>query len=236
MRMGTPRRLVIGLVAGMLLSATAARAQEEKCLRPELEQLLQTVAEKFQEAADKLGLSDDQRAKIREIHAKHVEEYKTLRTERRELPRPPPEGNPAVRRAVFRLDSGEGCVRSCGHPSAVNADLVLTALRLAGRWAAGSDAPPWLLASGGLPLTTGSQPRSTDRQAESQTTGCRIWDIALALFSEVQSNDFATFRGLGVESNRGQGMVRRRRHAASVFRPAACAGRARPRSAGRHGN
>src|SRR6516225_11384632 len=85
MRMGTPRRLVIGLVAGMLLSATAARAQEEKCLRPELEQLLQTVAEKFQEAADKLGLNDDQRAKIREIHAKHVEEYKTLRTERREL-------------------------------------------------------------------------------------------------------------------------------------------------------
>jgi Spy/CpxP family protein refolding chaperone len=77
--------LVIGLVAGMLLSATAARAQEEKCLRPELEQLLQTVAEKFQEAADKLGLNDDQRAKIREIHAKHVEEYKTLRTERREL-------------------------------------------------------------------------------------------------------------------------------------------------------
>jgi Spy/CpxP family protein refolding chaperone len=72
-------------MAGMLFSTTAARADEEKCLRPELEQLLQTVAEKFQEAADKLGLNDDQRAKIREIHAKHVEEYKTLRTERREL-------------------------------------------------------------------------------------------------------------------------------------------------------
>ena len=52
MRTGTPRRLVIGLVAGMLFATTAARAQEEKCLRPELEQLLQTVAEKFQEAAD----------------------------------------------------------------------------------------------------------------------------------------------------------------------------------------
>jgi Spy/CpxP family protein refolding chaperone len=77
--------LVLGLVAGMLLSATAARADEERCLRPELEQLAQTVAERFQEAADKLGLNEEQRAKIREIHAKHVEEYKTLRAERREL-------------------------------------------------------------------------------------------------------------------------------------------------------
>jgi Spy/CpxP family protein refolding chaperone len=77
--------LVIGLMAGMLFSVTVARADEEKCLRPEFEQLIQTVTEKFQEVADKLGLNDDQRAKIREIHAKHVEEYKTLRMERREL-------------------------------------------------------------------------------------------------------------------------------------------------------
>jgi Spy/CpxP family protein refolding chaperone len=77
--------LVLGLVAGTLLSATAALADEEKCLRPEFEQLIQTVTEKFQEVAGQLGLNDDQKAKIREIHAKHVEEYKTLRTERREL-------------------------------------------------------------------------------------------------------------------------------------------------------
>jgi urease accessory protein len=62
----------------------------------------------------------------------------------------PGDDNPAIRRAVFRLDSGASCIRWCGHPSAVTADLVLTALRLAARWAVGSDAPPWLLASGSL--------------------------------------------------------------------------------------
>jgi urease accessory protein len=61
-----------------------------------------------------------------------------------------PEASPEIRRAVFRLDSGESCIRWCGHPSAVTADLVLTALRLAARWTVGPDAPPWLLASGGL--------------------------------------------------------------------------------------
>jgi hypothetical protein len=65
------------------------------------------------------------------------------------MPDSPPGHNPAIRRAVFRLDSGENCIRRCGHPSAVTAELVLTALRLAARCAAGPDAPPWLLASGG---------------------------------------------------------------------------------------
>jgi urease accessory protein len=81
------------------------------------------------------------------------------------MPDPPPGGNPAVRRAVFRLDSGESCIRWCGHPSAVTADLVLTALRLAARWVAESDAPPWLLALGGAcpqPLVLNPD-RRTDR-------------------------------------------------------------------------
>jgi urease accessory protein len=66
------------------------------------------------------------------------------------LPEALPEANPAVRRSVFRLDTGESCLRWCGHPSAVTDDLVLTALRLAACWTVGPDAPPWLLASGSL--------------------------------------------------------------------------------------
>ena len=61
-----------------------------------------------------------------------------------------PEADPALRRSLFHLDSGESCIRWCGHPPAVTADLVQTALRLAARWTGGPDAPPWLLASSGL--------------------------------------------------------------------------------------
>jgi urease accessory protein len=61
-----------------------------------------------------------------------------------------PEPNSPLRRALFRLDTGESCMRWCGPPAAVTADLVLTALRLAAHWTCGPDAPPWLLASSGL--------------------------------------------------------------------------------------
>jgi urease accessory protein len=61
-----------------------------------------------------------------------------------------PEPSPAVRRSVFRLDSGESCMRWCGHPAAVTADLVHMALRLAASWTVGPGAPPWLLASSDL--------------------------------------------------------------------------------------
>jgi urease accessory protein len=54
------------------------------------------------------------------------------------------------RRSVFRLDTGESCIRWCGQPAAVTADLVRTALGLAASWTVGPDAPPWLLASSGL--------------------------------------------------------------------------------------
>jgi len=57
---------------------------------------------------------------------------------------------PALRRSLFRLDSGENCIRWCGHPTAVTADLVQTALGLAAQWTGGPGAPPWLLASSGL--------------------------------------------------------------------------------------
>jgi urease accessory protein len=61
-----------------------------------------------------------------------------------------PEAGPTVRRSVFRLDTGESCMRWCGHPSAVTADLVLIATRLAASWTVGPEAPPWLIASSSL--------------------------------------------------------------------------------------
>jgi urease accessory protein len=61
-----------------------------------------------------------------------------------------PEPGPDLRRAVFRLDTGESCIRWCGHPAAVTADLVKSALYLAANWTVGPEAPPWLLASSSL--------------------------------------------------------------------------------------
>lgn len=66
------------------------------------------------------------------------------------MPEALPEAGPALRRSVFPLDTGESCVRWCGQPAAVTADLVHTAMRLAANWTIGPEAPPWLLASSGL--------------------------------------------------------------------------------------
>jgi len=85
MRTTIPRILVVGMAAGMLSFATAALADEGKSLHPEVEQMMQAVSEKLEEAADKLGLSAEQRTQIRDIHAKHVDQFKALRTERQEL-------------------------------------------------------------------------------------------------------------------------------------------------------
>lgn len=60
------------------------------------------------------------------------------------------EAGPNVRRSIFRLESGDSCLRWCGKPSEVTTDLAQTALRLASSWTVGPEAPPWLLASGGL--------------------------------------------------------------------------------------
>ncbi|MGO9465372.1 MAG: urease accessory protein UreD [Isosphaeraceae bacterium] len=66
------------------------------------------------------------------------------------LPETLPEADPALRRSVFRLDSGESCMRWCGPPPAVTSDLVSIALWLAAGWSEGQGAPPWLLGSSAL--------------------------------------------------------------------------------------
>jgi urease accessory protein len=61
-----------------------------------------------------------------------------------------PEAGPNLRRSVFPLESGDTCIRWCGDPAAVTADVAHNALRLAASWTVGPEAHPWLLASGGL--------------------------------------------------------------------------------------
>jgi Spy/CpxP family protein refolding chaperone len=70
--------LVLG--AGNLL-----RAQEEPRYNPDLEQLRESVSERLQAVADKLGLTDEQKTKIREAHTAFAEKYQTFRAKRREL-------------------------------------------------------------------------------------------------------------------------------------------------------
>lgn len=56
----------------------------------------------------------------------------------------------SVRRAIFPLESGDSCVRWCGHPMEVTADVVRLTLEIAGQWTGGDGAPPWLLESSSL--------------------------------------------------------------------------------------
>jgi Spy/CpxP family protein refolding chaperone len=77
--------LALAVISGMSLALTSALPAEEKALRPEVQQLVQSVSERLQAAADKLGLSDEQRAKIREIGASQSEQRNALRAERRSL-------------------------------------------------------------------------------------------------------------------------------------------------------
>lgn len=63
------------------------------------------------------------------------------------LPAALPELGPGARRAVAQLDTGEWCLRWCGEPHAVTADLVRIALHSAACATGGPAAPPWLLTS-----------------------------------------------------------------------------------------
>ncbi len=54
----------------------------------------------------------------------------------------------SVERVILPLASGDSCIRWCGAPPELTADLVETALSLAARWSGGD--VPWLLASHNL--------------------------------------------------------------------------------------
>jgi Spy/CpxP family protein refolding chaperone len=83
--MSTATVMSLVVIVGIALFSAPARADDEKCLRPEIQQMIQTVSEKLQAAADKLDLTADQRSKIREIYASRAEKCKALRAERRAL-------------------------------------------------------------------------------------------------------------------------------------------------------
>lgn len=64
------------------------------------------------------------------------------------MPEMLPAASEGVRRAAFPLSTGESCLRWCGPPPAVTADVVRVALGIAGGWTGG--AGPWLLGSSAL--------------------------------------------------------------------------------------
>jgi Spy/CpxP family protein refolding chaperone len=81
------RQLLTSLALGTLVVGAGNRilAQEEPRFSPDLEQMRATVSERLQAFADKLGLTDEQRAKIREAHTAYAEKFNTCRAQRREL-------------------------------------------------------------------------------------------------------------------------------------------------------
>jgi Spy/CpxP family protein refolding chaperone len=84
--MSTARVTGLAVIIGIpLLPALVCGADEERSLRPEIQQIMQSVSERLLAAADKLELTADQRSKIREINASRAEKCKTLRSERRGL-------------------------------------------------------------------------------------------------------------------------------------------------------
>jgi Spy/CpxP family protein refolding chaperone len=75
------------LALATILVAGVARAQDQEGTRlsPALEQLRETVLDRVHTAADELGLTAEQRDKIREIHTGFAPKYQAQRAARREL-------------------------------------------------------------------------------------------------------------------------------------------------------
>jgi Spy/CpxP family protein refolding chaperone len=85
--MNLRKHRVLGLPFAALFLATGslALAQEQKPFSPALEQLRETVSERLQIVADQLGLTPEQRTKIRDAHTAFTEKFQALRTQRRDL-------------------------------------------------------------------------------------------------------------------------------------------------------
>ena len=87
MRSATALAVATVLAAGMVSAQEQDRGQDQEGprLSPALEQLRETVSDRLHAAADKLGLTAEQRDKIREIRADFAAKYQAQRTARREL-------------------------------------------------------------------------------------------------------------------------------------------------------
>jgi Spy/CpxP family protein refolding chaperone len=83
--MRTKLLTAFALGALVLTAGNRLRAQEEPRYSPDLEQLRETVCERLEALADKLGLTDEQKTKIKEAHTAFADKYQTLRTQRRDL-------------------------------------------------------------------------------------------------------------------------------------------------------
>jgi Spy/CpxP family protein refolding chaperone len=85
--MSLREHLVTAFALGALVLSAGAglRAQEEPRYSPDLEQLRETVSDRLAALADKLGLTDEQKTKIREAHTAFAGKYEACRSQRREL-------------------------------------------------------------------------------------------------------------------------------------------------------
>jgi len=72
-------------LAALAGSTWKARAQEAPAIRPEVDLLKQSVSERLQAMADRLGLTQEQREKIKETHRSFEAQRQALREQRREL-------------------------------------------------------------------------------------------------------------------------------------------------------
>jgi Spy/CpxP family protein refolding chaperone len=73
---------LIVAVAGL---ASVARAQESRDIRPEVDLLKQSVSERLQAAAEHLGLTQEQRDKIKAAHESFAAQRQAMREQRHEL-------------------------------------------------------------------------------------------------------------------------------------------------------
>jgi Spy/CpxP family protein refolding chaperone len=73
------------LIAALTGLPRVARAQEAPEIRPEVDLLKQSVSEKMQAVADRLGLTQEQRAKIKETHGSFAAQRQALRDQRHDL-------------------------------------------------------------------------------------------------------------------------------------------------------
>jgi Spy/CpxP family protein refolding chaperone len=85
MRLRGLRTILWALIAVVTGLSWAARAQDTREIRPEVDLLKQSVSEKMQAVAERLGLTQEQRDKIKETHRSFEAQRQALRDQRREL-------------------------------------------------------------------------------------------------------------------------------------------------------